>query len=78
MKLIELNIFVIHKTPQIAVCNILTCCCRAPEQQNLLVTSGVLEVRAFAAEIYVSLVKVGRGLKKSLFPYIHFDKIFQF
>jgi len=30
-------------THQIAVCNILTCCCRAPEQQNLLVTSGVLQ-----------------------------------
>ena len=29
---------------QIAVCDILTCCCRAPEQQNLLVTSGVLQV----------------------------------
>ena len=53
MKLIELNIFVIHKTPQIAVCNILTCCCRAPEQQNLLVTSGVLQVRDFVAEKYL-------------------------
>ena len=53
MKLVELNIFVIHKTPQIAVCNILTCCCRAPEQQNLLVTSGVLQVRAFVAEKYL-------------------------
>jgi len=30
-------------THQIAVCDILTCCCRAPEQQNLLVTSGVLQ-----------------------------------
>ena len=53
MKLIELDNLVIHKTPQIAVCNILTCCCRAPEQQNLLVTSGVLQVRAFAAEKYL-------------------------
>lgn len=30
-------------THQIAVCDILTCCCRTPEQQNLLVTSGVLQ-----------------------------------
>ena len=53
MRFIELDIPVIQKTPQIAVCNILTCCCRAPEQQNLLVTSGVLQVRAFAAEKYL-------------------------
>ena len=31
-------------THQIAVCDILTSCCRTPEQQNLLVTSGVLQV----------------------------------
>jgi len=30
-------------THQIAVCDILTSCCRTPEQQNLLVTSGVLQ-----------------------------------
>ena len=31
-------------THQIAVCDILTSCCRSTEQQNLLVTSGVLQV----------------------------------
>ena len=36
-------------THQIAVCDILTSCCRSTEQQNLLVTSGVLQVGSLRA-----------------------------